>query len=69
METQRKQIRQYDELVFETIDSNTSQSFNFHLKDKACFIYLNQGKHLIITPSELMEIMVVNLSEGTKQRM
>ncbi|MEP4093408.1 helix-turn-helix transcriptional regulator, partial [Reichenbachiella sp.] len=51
-----------DKLVFETIKTNDRQTLNFHLSNEACFLHVKHGRHIAITPSEVVEVPEGNLS-------
>jgi AraC-like DNA-binding protein len=56
-----KKISSGEKLVFETIVSDSRETFNYHLEDEAYFIHVKHGNHVAITPSEVMEVPEGNL--------
>ena len=58
---EHKKIEIDQKVVFETIICNTESTFNFHLNDEAYFIYVNHGRHIAISPNEIVEVPEGNL--------
>jgi AraC-like DNA-binding protein len=61
MVLEHKKIKLDNQLVFETIVCNTETTFNFQLNDEAYFIYVNHGRHVAISPNEVIEVPEGNL--------
>ncbi len=59
---EHKKIEQDKKVVFETFVSDSQDTFNFRLKDEACFVHVKHGNHVAITPSEVMEVPEGNLA-------
>ncbi|MFY0690056.1 MAG: helix-turn-helix transcriptional regulator [Cyclobacteriaceae bacterium] len=59
---EHRKIENEEKVVFETIKANNQQTLNFHLTDEACFVHIKHGKHIAITPSEVIEVPEGNLS-------
>lgn len=59
---EHKKIELDQKVVFETIVSDAPDTFNYRLEDEACFIHVKHGKHIVITPSEVMEVPEGNLA-------
>lgn len=58
---EHKKIKHDQKVVFETIVSDSPDTFNYHLEDEAYFIHVKHGNHIAITPSEVMEVPEGNL--------
>jgi len=56
MVLEHKKIEINQKVVFETIICNTESTFNFQLNDEAYFIYVNHGRHVAISPNEIVEV-------------
>ena len=61
MIVEHKKIELDQRVIFETIVSNSEETFNFHLNDEAYFVHVKLGNHIAITPSEIMEVPEGNL--------
>ena len=59
---EHKKIEQEKKVVFETIVSDSQDTFNFRLIDEAYFIHVKHGNHIAITPSEVIEVPEGNLA-------
>ncbi|MCB9304866.1 MAG: helix-turn-helix transcriptional regulator [Lewinellaceae bacterium] len=59
---EHKKIEKNKKVVFETIVSDSRDTFNFRLKDEACFVHVKHGTHVAISPSEVMELPEGNLA-------
>jgi AraC-like DNA-binding protein len=62
MIVEHKKIEYDKKVVFETIVSDSQDTFNYRLKDEAYFIHVKHGNHIAITPSEVMEVTEGNLA-------
>ena len=58
---EHKKIEIDQKVVFETIISNSESTFNFQLNDEAYFIYVKHGRHVAISPNEIVEVPEGNL--------
>jgi AraC-like DNA-binding protein len=61
MIVEHKKIEVNQKIALETIICNTETTFDFHLDDEAYFIYVNHGRHVAISPNELIEVPEGNL--------
>ena len=62
MIVEHKKIEYNKKVVFETIVSDSQDTFNYRLIDEAYFIHVKHGNHIAITPSEVMEVPEGNLA-------
>lgn len=56
-----KKIEINNQVVFETITCNTETTFHFQLNDEAYFTYVNHGRHVAISPNDIIEVPEGNL--------
>lgn len=50
-----------ERVVYETILCDQETTFHFSLNDEAYFIYVHQGKHVALSPNEIIEVPEGNL--------
>ena len=61
MVLEHEKIEIDQKVVFETIICNTESTFNFQLMNEAYFIYVNHGRHIAISPNEIVEVPEGNI--------